>query len=125
MLGERAVSHDDSKMESPELALFDEYTPKLAGCTYGSEEYQKFLVELKPALDHHYAVNRHHPEHFEEGVAGMNLVDVVEMFCDWFAASKRHDDGDIYKSINFNKDRFHLPVELVSIFHNTADILLQ
>jgi len=39
-------------------------TPKLAGSTYGSEEYKAFLGQMKPALDHHYAVNDHHPEHF-------------------------------------------------------------
>ena len=31
--------------------------------TYGSDEYKACLTEMKPALDHHYAANRHHPEH--------------------------------------------------------------
>ena len=36
---DRADDHDWSKMESPELAVFAEMTEKLAGCTYGSNEY--------------------------------------------------------------------------------------
>ena len=61
---------DNSKLESPEKELFDEYTPKLKDCTYGSDEYKEFLKGLKVALDHHYANNSHHPEHYENGVNG-------------------------------------------------------
>lgn len=60
----RSVAHDASKLESPEVEFFDEFTPKLAGSTYGSEEYREFLAAMKPGLDHHYAASRHHPEHF-------------------------------------------------------------
>jgi hypothetical protein len=116
----RASLHDRSKLEPGEVKYFDIYTPKLAGCTYGSEEYKQFLTELKPALDHHYAENRHHPEHFENGIRGMNLVDLVEMFCDWYAASKRHNDGDIIKSIKINQGRFGYSDDLRAIFENTC-----
>ncbi len=60
---DRFTCHDRSKTESPEVECFDEYTPKLKGATYGSDEYKQWLAEMKPALDHHYAANRHHPEH--------------------------------------------------------------
>jgi hypothetical protein len=116
----RSQIHDASKLQSPEKELFDEYTPKLAGCTYGSEEYKQFLKELKPALDHHYLKNSHHPEHYENGIKGMNLFDLVEMFFDWWAATKRHNDGDILKSIEINEKRFSIPPELSDIFRNTV-----
>jgi len=79
----RALNHDMSKLASPELEVFEKYTPKLAGSTYGSDEYKQFLKEMKPALDHHYVNNRHHPEFQEQGVDGMTLVDLVEMLADW------------------------------------------
>jgi hypothetical protein len=60
----RARDHDQEKLKEPELAYFAEWTPKLAAATYGSLEYQNFLKSLKPALDHHYAKYRHHPEFF-------------------------------------------------------------
>ena len=63
---------------------------------------------------------RHHPEHFPNGINDMNLIDVLEMFCDWVASSKRHNDGNILKSIDINKERFNMPDELVSIMRNTA-----
>jgi hypothetical protein len=118
----RAVAHDRSKLQSPEKVWFDEYTPKLAGSTYGSDEYKQFLKGLKPALDHHYCKNRHHPEHFSNGIRGMNLIDLIEMFCDWYAASKRHNDGDIMKSIAINQERFAYSDDLKAVFENTYKI---
>jgi hypothetical protein len=107
-------------MKTPEKELFDEFTPKLAGSTYGSDEYKEMLKGLKPALDHHYLYNSHHPEHYDNGIDGMNLLDLVEMFYDWKAASERHKNGDILKSIEINKIRFNMSDQLVSILNNTA-----
>lgn len=86
----------------------------------GSEEYKEYLKELKVALDHHYQNNSHHPEHYENGVNGFDLFDLIEMFFDWKAAGERHADGNIYKSIEINKDRFKLSEQTVDIFINTA-----
>lgn len=116
----RANVHDNSKLESPEKEFFDEYTPKLKGSTYGSEEYKGFLKGLKVALDHHYENNSHHPEHYENGINGFDLFDLIEMFMDWIAATERHDDGDILKSIEINKERFNMSGQLCDILRNTA-----
>ncbi len=116
----RANVHDNSKMESPEKELFDEYTPKLKGCTYGSDEYKQYLSGLKVALDNHYANNSHHPEHYQNGLNGFDLFDLIEMFFDWKAATERHADGDIMKSIVINKDRFSMSDQLCDILTNTA-----
>jgi len=58
----RGENHDNSKFEEPELSIFAENTEKLGKTVYGSEEYKQLLVEVKPAIDHHYSKNRHHPE---------------------------------------------------------------
>lgn len=116
----RAVQHDASKLKSPEAEIFEEYTPKLAGCTYGSEEYKGFLAAMKPALDHHYAHNSHHPEHWPNGIKDMSLLDLLEMVCDWKAATERHNDGSILKSIEINQKRFGYSDELKAIFLNTV-----
>lgn len=165
----RGERHDQSKLERPEVELFTKYTTLLANVTYGSDEYKRYLAEMKPALDHHYANNRHHPEHFpwhcpvcngqfsaaeygdapegpndsgvrycptcsgpgvvyetelmlkpSLGICGMTLLDLIEMFCDWKAASERHNDGGIMRSIKVNTDRFQLSPQLVRILENTA-----
>lgn len=116
----RAEKHDQSKLESPEVELFTEYTPKLAACTFGSEEYNRFKKEMGVALEHHYARNAHHPEHHKNGINDMTLLDLVEMLVDWKAASERHNDGNILKSIEHNGQRFDMSPQLIRIFENTA-----
>lgn len=122
-LDRRAVVHDHSKLESPELETFVKYTPKLAGSTYGSNEYKDNLIGMQVALKHHYEVNSHHPEHYNNGIKGMDLLDVIEMFCDWKAATERHADGDINKSIEINQERFKYSDDLKEVFKNTIDVL--
>lgn len=168
----RAELHDQSKLDSPEVEVFTECTERLAGMTYGSEEYTAALADMKPALDHHYANNRHHPEHFKWhcpicnlqiddeqheaapqgpndtgvrycpsccgngmiyeselmlkpnlGIHGMNLVDLLEMLCDWKAASERHNDGNIRRSIEINGKRFEMSPQLIRIFENSVDLV--
>jgi hypothetical protein len=58
----RANSHDVSKLNEPEKSIFDKYTPELKKCEYMSPEYLENLKNMKPALEHHYACSRHHPE---------------------------------------------------------------
>lgn len=119
----RAEKHDKTKLEEPEVSIFNEFTEKLGSSTYGSKEYQGFLDDMKPALDHHYRHNRHHPEHHVHGVEGMNLVDLIEMICDWKAATLRHDDGNIRRSIEVNTGRFDLSPQLVNVLMNTVELM--
>ena len=116
----RGNEHDTSKLEEPELSLFSEHTSKLQKLQYGSTEYQESLNALKPALEHHYARNRHHPEHHKNGINDMTLQDLIEMFCDWKAASERQNNGNILKSIETNGERFEMSEQLIRIFENTA-----
>lgn len=118
----RADRHDASKLEEPEASGYARVTHKLRDLTYGSPEYKAGLAEIRSTIDHHYAHNRHHPQHWKNGVKDMNLVDMVEMFCDWLAASKRHDDGNIHKSIEINGTKFEMGPVLTAVFENTAKL---
>ena len=116
---EQGVRHDSSKLSPEEKPLFDKYTPLLKYSVYGSDEYKANLAGLGAALQHHYKHNAHHPEHYRDGVAGMNVVNLVEMICDWKAASERHATGSLEQSIEINAKRFSLDPQLVSIIKNT------
>lgn len=116
----RSDDHDKSKLVEPEVEVFDQFTPRLAESTYGSDEYKGFLKEMAPALDHHYAVNDHHPEHFPNGIMDMDLLQVVEMLCDWKAATMRHADGDLFNSIQYNAARFGYGDEIRHLLLRTA-----
>lgn len=116
----RAKEHDASKLKEPEKSVFDEVTPLLASLKFGSPEYTESTKRIKPALDHHYSVNSHHPQHYENGINGMNLFDLVEMFFDWKAAGERTKEGNIRESIQINSERFGVSKQLKSIFENTV-----
>lgn len=131
----RAQHHDESKLVEPELSAFDIATPKLAGLTYGTPEYKQSLADLGAALEHHYSANSHHPEHYENGIRGMSLLDLIEMLVDWKAASERmrkpmpaapgrpeapQYDSDFIRSIRLNQERFGYSDELAEILINTA-----
>lgn len=65
----RAAIHDASKLREPEKSMYDKFTPLLRGLTYGSDEYKKCLEAMGTALKNHYALNKHHPEHYPEPVS--------------------------------------------------------
>lgn len=124
-LTERAKNHDKSKLESPEKETYDKYIPLLKKVKYGTPEYTKLKDEMaKTGVGHHYSVNRHHPEHFENGIKDMTLIDVIEMFCDWYAASLRSDTG-FMSGLSMNKDRYDISDELNQIFINTYNEYLK
>jgi hypothetical protein len=119
-LDDRAAAHDRSKLEEPEKSGYDVLTAKLADLVYGSDEYRAALIEGRPTIAHHYAHNSHHPEHYENGIAGMSLLDVVEMLCDWKAASERTKQGSIAASLKHNRMRFQIDDQLAAILENTV-----
>jgi hypothetical protein len=80
------------------------------------DEYR--ILRKMGDVKHHYEVNSHHPEHYENGINGMTLVDVVEMLCDW----KRRpatSDSSISGPCN-NKERFKISDQLSEILKNTV-----
>jgi hypothetical protein len=102
----RALKHDLSKYRWSEASYFAKTIFALKHSTYGSEEYKEMLASIQPAIKVHYKRNRHHPEYHENGVNDMTKLDKLEMLADWKAATMRHKNGDIYKSIEINQSRF-------------------
>ena len=118
----RACVHDNSKFEPEEFEIYDKAFPDLQKYAYGTPELQAVYERIRPALTHHLKVNRHHPEHFEYGINDMTLIDVLEMVCDWMAASKRSQTG-IAKGLEINKERYGIDEQLFMIVRNTVDVL--
>lgn len=59
----RGRMHDLTKLGEAERPHYARVNGKRDKPLYGSAEYYATLEELRPALEHHYACNRHHPEH--------------------------------------------------------------
>lgn len=92
----------------------------------GSSYFEKFLCpdctteEMSFSPEDEMINDKYSKDH---GINGMNLIDLIEMICDWKAASERHADGDIFKSIEINSKRFNITPQLKQILLNTAKSL--
>ncbi|MFJ8471016.1 DUF5662 family protein [Kitasatospora sp. NPDC094011] len=118
---DRSVRHDLSKTHEPERPVYDEVVPQLRAAAYGSVEYRALVDTMGEGLRHHYAHNRHHPEHFPDGINGMTLIDLLEMLADWKAATERAPHGDLADSLTINRERFGITPQLMAVLTNTAD----
>lgn len=118
-INQRGLEHDASKLKSPEREMYEIFRPKLDSIDIQSVEYKEVLKQMGEGLKHHYQANRHHPEHFEDGIAGMTLIDVVEMVCDWKAAAERKGQA---VNMAWASERFHIPPDsqLYRIIENTV-----
>lgn len=97
----RVMHHDDSKTKAPEYVPYVWRYWKVKCLTEGVPENLKdsFTVEYfkDPSLDqeirdgifHHITHNRHHPE-WHPDHDDMNMIDIIEMVCDWYAVSKEY-----------------------------------
>lgn len=115
----RGQRHDQTKLQSPEVEVFEQHTHKLKYIAYGSEQYKDCMKEMKPAIDHHNKHNRHHPEFHVDGWKDMNLMDLIEMLVDWKASTMRTKSGDIYNSIMINQERFGYSDDIKHLLINT------
>jgi hypothetical protein len=116
----RAMIHDNSKFSEEEYHLYEAACPELQKHAYGSPEYKEAVKQLGPAWEHHCKVNDHHPEfHREDGVSAMTLVQLIEMLCDWLAASER-SQTNFEAGLKMNKERFHIDDQLFEIIVNTV-----
>lgn len=120
----RGLAHDMSKYEPEELiplARMQDLIDREGHAQYGTAEYKRRTDLLGDMTAHHYAANSHHPEHYENGISGMDLLDLVEMFLDWKAASER--GGDSVLRLIPARDKYQISPQLSHILRNTADRL--
>ena len=118
----RGNLHDQSKFEDVEFLPYSEVIDEFAKYPYGSPERDKLYASIKPASEHHFKNNRHHPEYFSNGIEGMNLVDLIEMLVDWKSATQNHPaiPGDLKKSIEIASKKYNISPQLTRVLYNTA-----
>jgi hypothetical protein len=120
-LSHRALEHDATKLVEPEASAFARIEVERTNVVYGTPEYTAMMESVQPAIDHHYEYNDHHPEHHRDGIDGMNLLNVIEMLCDWKAASLRGQQRPFLEGMrDVSKERFGIDDQLFSILENTV-----
>ena len=115
-------NHDKSKLKSPEKEIYSQYHEDLRSVEYGSPEYNRIRNAMDSAIQHHYAENDHHPEHFENGIYDMDLIQIIEMLADWVAVAD--DKGtNVIKDLPMLMERHNIPENYYAIFKNTIEAL--
>lgn len=118
LLIDRATYHDASKLQEPER-LGWEMMDQEPRYPYGSAEYFEKMKKYRAIFEHHYAVNSHHPEHYEDGIYGMDLVDLIEMLCDWFSYKECFTVEEGHKIVREQCKRFNIDPNLQKILLNS------
>lgn len=117
-LYQRAYHHDDSKLQAPEIGWLIEMD-KEPRYPYGSPEYFDKMKRWDKFFRHHYKFNRHHPDHFQDGISGMNLADLCEYIVDIISYFEELHVGEALDTVNKQADRFGLDEQLIQILKNT------
>lgn len=117
----RAENHDKSKLEEPEFSGFVamDNEPRYP---YGSEEYNDKSKRFAWLFKVHWSKNRHHPEYFDdkgEFEQEANLVDVIEMLCDWVSYNGCMSYTEAYDLVEKQCRRFRFSGTMRNLLLNT------
>lgn len=125
---QRAVVHDASKLESPEREYYIDpvYTLTTEEVAYDSDRYKELVARMDKGWEHHRYTNDHHPEFFEpyavqtlnDPVKAMDMFALIEMLCDWIAASQRKNNKPVLALAAMLK-KYHVEEQLEAVLRNT------
>jgi hypothetical protein len=118
-LAYRNATHDNSKYSEEEFGIQAACVDDFEKYEFNSPEELKLREKLLPGTTIHRKRNRHHPEHFENGIDGMNLIDLLEMIGDWKSASERVKGDSLRKSVPILKEKYNISPQLLKIIENT------
>lgn len=119
----RAALHDISKYSLDEFQAVVQIKKVAREFPYGSAEYNQAISDNSVGLSKHFERNSHHPEFHSDGVQGMQLIDLIEMVCDWKAANTLRDDVQWSNVTAMHIERFKLSKDYVWLIDMIVDML--
>jgi len=123
MIRKRADAHDDSKLDSTEFNKWSlNYLPE-SKRNLDNKEFKKTFEKLGEVREIHYSKNRHHLEFFNGDIKKINIIDLLEIICDWIASTANQDKGNLRLTIERAKERFKFSKEIEHIILNTLELL--
>lgn len=117
-LKKRAECHDDSKLKDPEIKYLIEMD-KEPKYEYNTPEYFNKMKRWQKFFNHHYDNNRHHPDHFRNGILDMTLTDICEYLVDIISYYDEMHVHDAMDTVEKQQGRFGLDNQLSQILVNT------
>jgi hypothetical protein len=115
----RGFLHDLSKFSGIEWKFFSRHSfENYPHVGYGETYLQHLQTTVKEAIDHHYELNDHHPEHYKNGIRDMKFDAFIEMYLDWLAATRANPHNTLSEVLKTNKDRFKIDDQLYEVMCN-------
>lgn len=129
---DKASSHDKSKLSNQEKPYYIDPVWELntGNIEYGSEQYKEACKKMGQGANHHQLHNDHHPEFFEifavqtlnDPIRAMDIFALLEMLCDWIAASKRKGNNPLL-ALDILKKKYKINEQLEAILRNSVAII--
>ena len=116
----RLQEHDESKLEEPEFSLWKKMDEE-PRYPYGSKEYKEKIERYHELFEMHYKKNPHHPEHFQNGISDMTLIDLAEMLCDWISYKDNIRVTEAIEMVEKQSKRFGYSDEIKNMLINTLN----
>lgn len=116
---ERAIIHDNSKLDDNELKNFLELKIKEKAFKNAKSllnDYEKEKISV------HWKKNRHHLEYFNN-IEDMQEIDIIEMVCDWFSRSLQYGTDIIEFAETRQKNRFKFSEDMYKKIIKYCNIL--
>lgn len=109
-LKHRADTHDDSKLEEPEISGWRKMDDE-PRYPYGTKEYEDKVKRYHWLMELHWRRNRHHPEYWQiwQYRRDRDLIDYIEMLVDWLAYNdKKLSYSEARKLVAKQAARYHM-----------------
>lgn len=109
-LKHRADTHDDSKLEEPEISGWRKMDDE-PRYSYGTKEYEDKVKRYHWLMELHWRRNRHHPEYWQiwQYRRDRDLIDYIEMLVDWLAYNdKKLSYSEARKLVAKQAARYHM-----------------
>lgn len=132
-LERRGQDHDRSKWSPEEFPGFARINATARQYPYGSEGYKASIRAERPTVEHHQKANSHHPEYHQakmpqlsevDGLSEMGWLDVVEMVCDWWAASQTYGNTPWDEVLSKQRERWQWSPEQWWLIEQVAEFLV-
>lgn len=115
----RARHHDQSSLNGSEFRIYEEHFDELQKYPMFDPRRDAVLKEMRVATMYHHNANDHHPEHFDDGINGMNLIQMIEFVADIMSQSEQNGI-DVYEMLPLLKDQYDISSQLYQVILNTV-----
>ena len=114
----RGRTHDNSALGSPEIEVYHRFFSEYRKYKIGDPRKDEVFAQMAEAIGHHFQYNDHHPEHFENGINDMDLIQLMQFTADIMSWSEQ-EQVDIFEILPMIRDKCGMVDQVYNLICNT------